>query len=76
MYFRCSVHTTGSPDPHGRKKDLPKHETSSADKCWADSSISKVCFSKQDFAADNFYGKFPNKMFPKLILTQGMNNFI
>ena len=35
-----------------------------------------MCFSKQDFAADNFYGKFPNKMFPKLILTQGMNNFI
>jgi hypothetical protein len=71
--FKCSVHTTASPGAQGSEKDMPEHGTSSADKCWKDLSLSKACFLRRDFAVDNFCGKYPNKMFPKLILAQGIS---
>jgi hypothetical protein len=69
MHFKCSVLTTERSDAHGSEKDLPKHGTSSADKRWIDLSFSEACFWRQDSAVDNSYESFPNKMFPKLILT-------
>jgi hypothetical protein len=70
--FKCSVHTTASPDAQGSEKDMPEHGTSSADKFCRDLSLSKACFFRKNFAIDNFCGKYANKMFPKLISAQGI----